>query len=252
MTKRDRSRNAGFTLLEVLVSIGIVALLVALILPAVQNSRETARKMHCASNLKQLGLGVAQYQTVHGVFPDAMNYRMSLLPFIEQPQLSGKLNYAGTTEEEVWRAIADVRIPVYRCPSESAPETFLRGSQRVSSANYAGCLGTWMPANGFDGLIIPFLANYYPNDYPSLALRPESVRKGLSQTALMSELLCADGAYARMRTIWLLPAPAPFASPDDMNLLGSACSSIPLDPIGTDEFWIRWGQLDSRRSLVWW
>ena len=65
---RPRSR-AGFTLIELLVVIAIIAVLVAILLPAVQQAREAARRTQCKNNLKQLGLGIANYEETYGVFP---------------------------------------------------------------------------------------------------------------------------------------------------------------------------------------
>ncbi|WP_261362952.1 DUF1559 domain-containing protein [Rubinisphaera margarita] len=98
VSRRDRS---GFTLIELLVVIAVIAILVALLLPAVQQAREAARRMQCKNNLKQLGLAIHNYESTHRTLPPAAggtdngswdnNGRLSgivmLLPFFEQQAL---------------------------------------------------------------------------------------------------------------------------------------------------------------------
>src|SRR5438132_6588603 len=63
------SRRRGFTLIELLVVIAIIAVLIALLLPAVQSAREAARRIQCTNNLKQMGLGLHNYESISAAFP---------------------------------------------------------------------------------------------------------------------------------------------------------------------------------------
>ncbi|HUP81661.1 MAG TPA: DUF1559 domain-containing protein [Pirellula sp.] len=121
---RVRSRG-GFTLVELLVVIAIIGILVGLLLPAVQAAREAARRMQCSNNLKQLGLGLHNYESAHKTFPpcgvdtNEMSWTVLMLPYIEQTNLHSQFDFS----QGSWNAknriavVQNVTIPSYQCPS---------------------------------------------------------------------------------------------------------------------------------------
>ncbi len=144
MDTHYRSRR-GFTLVELLVVITIIGVLVALLLPAVQAAREAARRLQCANNFKQIGLGMHNYHASHGCFPTGEvnvseggaawyygpTWAILILPFMEQTQtydqfdfsLGGYGIYAGYNV-----VLCGRRMPVYCCPSDPQEEAFLIGT----------------------------------------------------------------------------------------------------------------------------
>jgi prepilin-type N-terminal cleavage/methylation domain-containing protein len=140
-------RRGGFTLIELLVVIAIIAVLIALLLPAVQAAREAARRIQCTNNLKQLGLGIANYESsnnslpIGSVFgvgvgpctsPDFNNncqntpWFILMLPFIEQGPLYNAFNASigmegpGMVGFVINSTIFTTKIPSFQCPSDNS------------------------------------------------------------------------------------------------------------------------------------
>ena len=127
----------GFTLVELLVVIAIIGVLIALLLPAVQQAREAARRSQCSNNLKQIGLAMHNYHDTFGSFPSAWiqvgssryhAWSALILPFMEQGNIHDKLspdfgNSRSANTEDKAGAIIDT----YRCPSSTLPERSTAG-----------------------------------------------------------------------------------------------------------------------------
>ena len=147
----DRRHPRGFTLIELLVVIAIIAVLIALLLPAVQQSREAARRTQCKNNLCQIGLAIQNYEMAHNVLPpgsvnptgpirsEPIGYHMSwavqILPYLEQQNVFRSIDFAVGAYDprnEKWRKII---IPSYLCPSDFRHST---GDQGSSPSNFAG------------------------------------------------------------------------------------------------------------------
>ena len=167
-----RGANAGgFTLIELLVVIAIIAVLIGLLLPAVQAARESARRSQCVNNLKQIGIALHNYQSAIGSFPPGYSSRWKLdggdegtaeddighgwgwgsmiLPYLEQPAVYNAINFGLTMTFPDNMTAQTIRFNSYLCPSDSVkPLIPVRNEANdatvytVGSGNYVGMFGT--------------------------------------------------------------------------------------------------------------
>jgi prepilin-type N-terminal cleavage/methylation domain-containing protein len=161
-----RPRRTGFTLVELLVVISILALLAGLLLPAIQRVRESANRTSCANNLKQIGIAMHLYHDVYKTLPpsfskngsDATTWCVLILPFLEQESLYKQWNFSKSYYAQA-EAVRQTPVPVYFCPtrrdsesagmSTSGDQPYLVDDYDPSAyANVAGALGDYAVSIG--------------------------------------------------------------------------------------------------------
>jgi prepilin-type N-terminal cleavage/methylation domain-containing protein/prepilin-type processing-associated H-X9-DG protein len=212
MRKGSRSLRPAFTLIELLVVIAIIAVLVGLLLPAVQKVREAAARMSCQNNLKQIGLACHNFESANGALPPAQGHRTSgaprfatwtgknilnwsyaLLPYLEQNNMVTMFTFSDNVftppvaAYTMPNSFVSQSPPVFRCPSDAFANQTPRGLS--SQPEYPFGLGSYGISSGTDSA---WITGTYPekNDgaiYFNSKTKITSITDGTSNTLLGGE-----------------------------------------------------------------
>jgi len=277
------SKRRGFTLIELLVVIAIIAVLIGLLLPAVQKVREAASRMQCTNNLKQIGLALHNHESTYGYMPTAgaqsqawgtsgypfetNGWAYQILPYIEQDNLYRVAKAGGVSNwnSSIGKAPCEVVIKGYNCPSRGNRGSVVASWGSVYPSNdYAGVMVEWlngsnswmstMPADpntsqAFGGIITK--GGQIRTDNPALTqsfgtVKLVNVTDGTSSTMAIGEKAVSSRQYsARVWDWWELPGWSHNADWPNMRLAGNWIAPMP------DSQWPRISWTDTGGSWFW-
>lgn len=182
----------GFTLIELLTVVAIMSVLIALLLPAVQTARESARRSACHNNLRQLGLSLHNWHNQEAAFPPgaplhaaqgrpSISWRVLILPHLEQPALYQQIGPRKDGGAENWNAEANI-LPVFTCPSAE------QDSDDWKRSNYWGVGGAASP-DGYIDLEDHVCGDLFVNGllFPDSKTKIAQVSDGTSNTLALGE-----------------------------------------------------------------
>jgi prepilin-type N-terminal cleavage/methylation domain-containing protein/prepilin-type processing-associated H-X9-DG protein len=188
---------AGFTLVELLVVIAIIGVLVALLLPAVQAARESARRTQCLNNLKQVCLALHNFESATKFFPAGQHQPTSagyfsphalMASYFEQTGVSNKLdlNQSPFAAQNYEAAKGQPKLLI--CPTDPFPGR----AEYCGFTNYHANAGTWVHINGWDGVFGP--SENAGGAEKTGRLRPGDIADGMSNTAAFAEVVNGAGS----------------------------------------------------------
>lgn len=203
-------RRKGFTLLELMVVIAMIGVLVALLLPAIQSSRESVRRVVCQNNLGQLLLGLRGYESAHDVLPSGVvhpsgpilspsegfhaGWMVQLLPYVEQGVLFDLYNTSVGVYEPANLTVRKAEVSLFLCPSQPIRTADV---EQIMPSCYAGC---------HNDVEAPIDVSNHGCLYLNSSIRTREIPDGTTRTLLLGELIAepaslgwASGTRATLR-----------------------------------------------------
>lgn len=228
-----RRSSRGFTLIELLVTMAVIAVLVALLLPAVQNVRESARRTQCQNNMKQIVLGLHEYHQKYKMFPSGwigvtnqqfdvngksgFSWGTMILDELEQVNVLSTMDLKESVTASVNTTARTSLLAVFRCPSDSISDPIWQIDLEAGKtnpdlpvpmpvANYVGCFGSSdlhdceddPPGTQCvgDGIL-----------YHNSSVRIESIKDGSSTTMIVGERKTDEDQNPKWISTWIGAAP---------------------------------------------
>ena len=220
LLSRFRLSRRAFSLVELMVIIALLALMIALLLPAIQAARESSRAVACRNHLKQIGLAVANYESAHKRFPKGAEGRfdrnlastpmfgqswwVQILPFLEEADIADQLDRTGTNTGYVQLnphngELANGFAPSFWfCPSSPVEKFVTAAGFRIAAPSYSGISG----ATDHDGFFEPRVSRCCRSEgeisgggllIPNAVIQARQITDGMTNTLLVGEQ--SDFAY---------------------------------------------------------